>query len=85
MPLEVEIPSLRVLMDSELEEAKWAKVRYEQPNLISEKRIAAICHNKLYQERMAKTYYKKVRPHLFQEGDLMLKKMLSLPGEDQNK
>jgi len=85
MPLEVEIPSLRVLMDSELEEAKWAKVRYEQPNLISEKRIAAICHNKLYQERMAKTYYKKVRPYLFQEGDLVLKKMLSLPREDQSK
>ena len=29
MPLEVEIPSLRVLMDSGLEEAEWAKVRYE--------------------------------------------------------
>jgi hypothetical protein len=25
MPLEIEIPSLRVLMKSELEEAKWAK------------------------------------------------------------
>ena len=49
MPLEVEISSLRVLMDSELEEAEWAKVRYEQLNLISEKRIAAICHHQLYQ------------------------------------
>ena len=29
MPLEVEIPSLRVLIDSELDEAEWAKVRYE--------------------------------------------------------
>jgi hypothetical protein len=29
MPLEVEIPSLRVLMDLELEEAEWVKVRYE--------------------------------------------------------
>jgi len=48
MPLEIEIPSLKVLMDSELEEAEWAKVRYEQLNLISEKRIAAICHNQLY-------------------------------------
>jgi hypothetical protein len=42
MPLEVEIPSLRVLIDFELEEVEWAKVRYEQLNLISEKRIAAI-------------------------------------------
>jgi hypothetical protein len=27
--LKVDIPSLRVLIDSELEEAEWAKVRYE--------------------------------------------------------
>jgi hypothetical protein len=85
MPLEVEIPSLRVLMDSELEEAEWAKVRYEQLNLISEKRMAAICHHQLYQKRMAKAYDKKVRPRLFQEGDLVLKKILSLPGDDQSK
>jgi len=85
MPLEVEIPSLRVLMDSELEETEWAKVRYEQLNLISEKRLAAICHHQLYQKRMAKTYDKKVRPRVFQEGDLVLKKLLSLPGEDQSK
>ncbi|XP_073262363.1 uncharacterized protein [Populus alba] len=50
MPLEVEIPLLRVLMDSELEEAEWAKVRYKQLNLISKKRIAATCHHQLYQK-----------------------------------
>jgi len=85
MSLEVEIPSLRVLMDSELEEAECAKVRYEQLNLIGEKRIAAICYHQLYQKRMAKAYDKKVRPRLFQEGDLVLKKISSLPGEDQSK
>jgi hypothetical protein len=84
MPLEVEIPSLRVLMDLELEEAEWAKVRYEQLNLINKKRIAAICHPQLYQKRMAKAYDKKVRPRVFQEGDLVLKKLLSLPGEDHS-
>ena len=47
MLLEVEIPSLRVLLDSKLEEVEWAKVRYEQLNLISEKRIAAIYHHQL--------------------------------------
>jgi hypothetical protein len=72
MPLEVEIPLLRVLVDSELEEVEWAKVRYEQLNLISEK-------------RMAKSYDKKVRPRGFHERDLVLKKILPLPGEDQSK
>jgi hypothetical protein len=45
MSLEVEIPSLRVLIDFELEEVEWAKVRYELLNLISEKRITTICHH----------------------------------------
>jgi hypothetical protein len=60
MPLEMEIPSLRVLVDSELEKVEWEKVRYKQLNLISEKRIAAICHHQLYQRRMTKSYDKKV-------------------------
>ncbi|XP_073267147.1 uncharacterized protein [Populus alba] len=85
MPLEVDIPSLRVLIDSELQEADWVKVRYEQLNLISERRITAICHHQLYQKRMAKAYDKKVRPRVFKEGDLVLKKLLSLPGEDCSK
>ena len=29
LPIEVEIPSLRVLREVELEEAKWVQVRYE--------------------------------------------------------
>jgi len=82
MPLEVEIPSLRVLVDSKLKEVEWAKVRYEQLNLISEKRVVAIYHHQLYQRRMAKSYNKKVRPQGFHEGDLVLKKILPLPGED---
>jgi len=85
MPLEVQIPSLRVLMDSELKEAEGAKVRFEQLNLISEKRIVAFCHHQLYQKRMAKAYNKKVRPRVFQKKDLVLKKLLSLPGEDHIK
>jgi hypothetical protein len=85
MPLKVEIPSLRVLMDSELEKAEWAKVKYEQLNLISENRITVICHHQLYYKRMTKAYDKNIRPCLFQKGDLVLKKILSLPGEDQSK
>jgi hypothetical protein len=46
--LEVEIPSLRVLIDSMLEKAGWAKVRYKHPNLINEKKVAVICYHQLY-------------------------------------
>jgi hypothetical protein len=72
-------------MDSQLEEAEWAKVSYEQLNLISEKRVAAICHHQLYQKRMVKAYDKKGRPRIFQEGDLVLKKLLPLLGENPSK
>ena len=34
LPIEVEIPSLRVLREVELEEAEWVQARYEQLNLI---------------------------------------------------
>jgi hypothetical protein len=48
MPLEVEISSLRILIDSELEKVEWAKVKYEQLNLLNEKMIAVIFHHQLY-------------------------------------
>ena len=39
LPIEEEIPSLRVLREVELEEVEWVQARYEQLNLIEEKRI----------------------------------------------
>ena len=76
LPIEVEIPSLRVLREVELEEAKWVQARYEQLNLIEEKRMKAICHGQLYQRRMLRAHDKKIRPRQFQEGELVLKRIL---------
>ena len=45
LPIEVKIPSLRVLREVELEKAEWVQARYEQLNLIEEKRMKAICHD----------------------------------------
>ena len=59
-PIEVEIPSLRVLREVELEEAEWVQARYEQLNLIEKKRIKAICHGQLYQKRMIRAHDKKI-------------------------
>lgn len=39
------IPSLRVLTKVELEESEWVKLRYEQMNMISEKRLVVIFQN----------------------------------------
>ncbi|PKI68457.1 hypothetical protein CRG98_011146 [Punica granatum] len=37
-----------ILAEAELEEAEWAKQRYEQLNLIDEKRLKALCHGQCY-------------------------------------
>ena len=48
LPVEVEILSLRVLMEAKLKESEWVQARYEQLNLIEEKRLEALCHGLLY-------------------------------------
>ena len=65
LPIEVEILSLWVLKEVELEEAEWVQVRYEQLNHIEEKRMKAICHGQLYQKRMMKAHDKKIRRRQF--------------------
>ncbi|XP_050889360.1 uncharacterized protein LOC127094584 [Lathyrus oleraceus] len=47
LPIEVEIPSLRVIMEADLDEAEWVQSRYDQLNLIEEKRLTAVCHGQL--------------------------------------
>ncbi|PKI77261.1 hypothetical protein CRG98_002330 [Punica granatum] len=74
LPIEVEIPSTRVLAESKLKEVEWAKQRYEQLNLIDERRLTALCHGQCYQQRMARAFNKKVRPREFSPGDLVLRK-----------
>ncbi|KAA3481291.1 RNA-directed DNA polymerase (Reverse transcriptase), Ribonuclease H [Gossypium australe] len=50
LPVEVEIPSLRVLSELKLNKVEWIQSRYEQLNLIEEKRLKAIHHGQMYQK-----------------------------------
>ena len=77
LPVEVEIPSLRVIMETKLTEAEWVQSRFDQLNLIEEKRMTDLCHGQLYQRRMKKEFDKKVKPREFREGDLVLRKIMS--------
>ena len=85
LPFEVKIPSLRVFRETKLEEAEWVQARYDQLNLIDEKRLAAICHGQLYQNRMKKAFDKKVRPREFREGDLVVKNIISVQKDHRGK
>ena len=49
-------------METKFDEAEWVQARYEQLNLIEEKRLSALCHGQLYQKRMMQAHYKKFQP-----------------------
>ncbi|XP_055831006.1 uncharacterized protein LOC129900057 [Solanum dulcamara] len=85
IPVEVEIPSLRIIQEVGLDDAEWIRSRIEQLMLIDEKRMDAVYHGQLYQNRMAKAFNKKVKPRQFTPGQLVLKKTFPHQGEAKGK
>ncbi|XP_058722923.1 uncharacterized protein LOC131594738 [Vicia villosa] len=85
LPVEVEIPSLRIMKDVELDESEWVQNRLDQLNLIDEKRLAAIGHGQVYQKKMRKAFDKRVRPQSYKPGDLVLKRIILPQGDPRGK
>ncbi len=85
LPIEVEIPFLRILKEARLDEMEWIQSRIDQLNLIDEKRLTAVCHGQLYQRRMARAFDKNVCPREFQLGDIVLRKVLPNQSDSQGK
>jgi len=56
-----------------LEEVEWVQIRYDQLSFIDEKRLAAVCHGQLY------------HPRMFCEGDLVVKKIISVQKDHRGK
>jgi len=75
LPFEVEVPSLRILVELGLKESEWTQARFDQLNIIEDKRLAAMSQGWLYQSRVKNAFNKKVRPCKFNEGDFVLKKV----------
>ncbi|XP_070025729.1 uncharacterized protein [Nicotiana sylvestris] len=85
IPVEVEITSLRIVAEAEIDDDKWVKTRLEQLSLIHKKRLAAVYHGQLYQKRMARAYNKKVRPRKFKVGQQVLKRILPYQAKAKSK
>ncbi|XP_016549180.1 uncharacterized protein LOC107848996 [Capsicum annuum] len=81
----VEIPSLRIIQEVGLDDAERIRSRIEQLMLIDEKRLDAVCHGQLYQNRMIKVFNKKVKPRQFTPEQLVLKKIFSHQDEAKGK
>ena len=73
LPIEVEVQSLRVLEETTILEEDWVKQRYEQLDLIDEKKAKAQYHAQGYQKMIARAFNKNMRPRNLMEGDLVLK------------
>ncbi|KAA3483919.1 RNA-directed DNA polymerase (Reverse transcriptase), Ribonuclease H [Gossypium australe] len=62
-------------------------IEVEIPSLwiLSELKLRAIRHGKMYQKRMMRAYNKKVHLRVFHEGDLVLKKILPMQKDFRGK
>ena len=72
LPLEVEIPSLRVSLKGLIIDEDYRAMRLQELELLDEKRMVSFDHMRVYQKYMSKAFNKKVHPREFQIGDLVL-------------
>ncbi|XP_019068159.1 uncharacterized protein [Solanum lycopersicum] len=71
--------------EAEIEDTDWVKTRLEQLALIDEKQLTIFCFGQRYQQRMARSYNKKVHPRHFEVGQLVLKCILPHQEEAKGK
>lgn len=74
-PVELEIPSLRVALEDEVNEVEWIRAQHGQLALFDEHQLKATYHHQGYQKRVAKTFNQKVKPRNIKQGDLVLKEI----------
>ena len=72
LPLERQIPSLRIAIQEGLTNEENAQLRLEELEALDEKRLEAQQRLECYQARLSRAFNKRVRPRSFQVGDLVL-------------
>ncbi|XP_074301190.1 uncharacterized protein LOC141632548 [Silene latifolia] len=72
-PVELEVLSLRILLESLVPEADWVQEIYDSLVMLDEQRLNALYHVQLYQKRIERAFNKKVKPRGISEGNLVLK------------
>ena len=72
LPLEIQIPSLRVAIATGLTDEEKHERRLQELEALDDKRLQAQQQIELYQARISKAYNKKVKERIFKKGDLVL-------------
>jgi hypothetical protein len=75
LPIELEVPSLRVMIENEINEADWLSDRFSELMLFDERRLRALYHIQGYQRRIARAFNKKVKSRDLIEGDMVVKEI----------
>ncbi|RVW71051.1 Retrovirus-related Pol polyprotein from transposon 297 [Vitis vinifera] len=84
-PVKTKMGSLRVALEQQISEMKWAQARFDQLNLLDEKRLRATDHIHAYQRKMTHAFRKRVKPRPLQKGDLVLRILRGLIGDPRGK
>ncbi|KAH9311771.1 hypothetical protein KI387_026806, partial [Taxus chinensis] len=72
LPLQVEIPSLRISLQGILDEDAYREARLSQLESLDETRLDAEQRHRIYADRMCRQYNKRVYERDIYEGDLVL-------------
>nr|CAN75752.1 hypothetical protein VITISV_030813 [Vitis vinifera] len=85
LPVETKMGSLRVALEQQISETEWAQARFDQLNLLDERRLRVADHVQAYQRKMACAFKKRVKPRPLQKGDLVLRILRGLIGDPKGK
>ncbi|WJZ92663.1 hypothetical protein VitviT2T_011647 [Vitis vinifera] len=85
LPVEIEMGSLRVALEQQIPEMDWAQARFDQLNLLDERRLRATDHVRAYQRKMAHAFKKRVKPRPLHVGDLVLRVIRGLIRDPRGK
>ena len=85
LPVETEMSSLKVALEQQISETEWAQARFDQLNLLDEKRLRAADHVQAYQRKMARAFRKQVKPRPLQKRDLVLRILRGLVRDPRGK
>ncbi|KMS97228.1 hypothetical protein BVRB_7g177460 [Beta vulgaris subsp. vulgaris] len=72
LPLEIQVPSLRIAIQEDLTAEENAKIRLAELEALDEKRLEAQQKLECYQARLTSAFNKKVRVRSFQVRDMVL-------------
>ena len=72
LPLEIQLPSLRVAIHDGLTQDEQVRLRFQELNALEERRLDAVQELELYRQNMARAYDKLVKRRVFRKGELVL-------------